>query len=59
MIISKWAYILIGDDRAGKTTFQKHLMQEKMGEYQSVENYFNHYFKDADIAILSSHVKWQ
>jgi hypothetical protein len=30
-------------------------IQEKMGEYKSVENYFINYFKDADICILSSH----
>jgi len=93
-MISKWAYILIGDDRTGKTTFQKYLIwhlcevdrmvklnsnhmhdinhrdalrkikklftinrsiQERMGDYKSVENYFNNYFQDADIAILSSH----
>jgi hypothetical protein len=30
-------------------------IQEKMGEYKSVENYFINYFEDADICILSSH----
>jgi hypothetical protein len=94
IMISKWAYILIGDDRTGKTSFQKYLIyhlcgkdkftklntnlvhdithrdaprklktlftinrsiQEKMGVYKSVENYFEHYFHDADIVILSSH----
>ncbi|WP_343659638.1 hypothetical protein [Chryseobacterium sp.] len=93
-MIKKTAYILIGDDKTGKTSFQKYLIhylcgidkfsklntnlihsithpesprklktlftinrsiQEKMGEYKSVENYFNTYFKDADICILSSH----
>jgi hypothetical protein len=93
-MIKKTAYILIGDDKTGKTTFQKHLIwhlcgvdkftklntnlihqiihsesprklktlftinrsiQEKMGEYISVERYFTDYFKDADICILSSH----
>lgn len=89
----KTAYILIGDDKTGKTTFQKYLIlhlcssqkvrldtnlihninhlespkklktlftinrsiQEKMGEYKTIENYFNNYFKDADICVLSSH----
>ena len=94
IMISKWAYILIGDDRTGKTTFQKCLIwnlcevdrtvklntnlihpinhreaprkiktlftinrsvQEKMSEYGTVEHYFDSYFKDADIVILSSH----
>jgi hypothetical protein len=93
-MIRKQAYILIGDDMTGKTTFQKYLIlhlcgvdkfnrlytnlihhinhpespkklgtlftinrsiQEKMGEYKSVDNYFNDYFKDADICVLSSH----
>ncbi|MFM9403724.1 hypothetical protein ACKLNQ_17615 [Myroides odoratimimus] len=93
-MIKKTAYILIGDDKTGKTSFQKYLIyhlcgidkfsklntnlvhdiihpesprklktlftinrsiQEKMGEYKSVEDYFNSYFKDADICILSSH----
>ncbi|CDN75747.1 hypothetical protein [Elizabethkingia anophelis] len=93
-MIKKTAYILIGDDKTGKTSFQKYLIlhlcgekkfvklntnlihnvihpesprklktlftmnrsiQEKMGEYKSVENYFNKFFKDADICILSSH----
>ena len=93
-MIKRTAYILIGDDRTGKTTFQKHLIlylcgidkfsklntnlvhlinhpesprklqnlftinrsvQEKMGEYKSIKNYFENYFKDADICILSSH----
>ena len=94
IMISKWAYILIGDDRTDKTTFQKHLIwdlcgidrmtklntnlvhqithrdaprkiktlftinrsvQERMGDYKSVDNYFNSHFKNADIVILSSH----
>lgn len=93
-MIKKIAYILIGDDRTGKTSFQKYLIlhlcgvdkfsklntnlvhhiihpesprklktlftinrsvQEKMHEYDSVENYFANYFKDADVCILSSH----
>lgn len=93
-MIKKTAYILIGDDKTGKTSFQKYLIlhlcgankfvklntnlvhdiihpesprklktlftmnrsiQEKMGEYKSVENYFDKFFKDADICILSSH----
>jgi hypothetical protein len=93
-MIRKTAFILIGDDRTGKTNFQKYLIlylcgidkfsklntnlvhpinhpesprklktlftmnrsvQEKMDEYKDIENYFNHYFKNADICILSSH----
>lgn len=93
-MIRKTAYILIGDDKTGKTSFQKYLIwylcnidkftklntnlihyinhpesprklktlftinrsvQEKMEEYKSIENYFENYFKDADICILSSH----
>ncbi len=93
-MIRKTAYILIGDDRTGKTTFQKYLIlylcgidkfnklntnlihsinhyesprklktmftinrsiQEKMNEYKTVKNYFENYFKEADICILSSH----
>jgi hypothetical protein len=29
--------------------------QEKLREYRSVENYFEHFFQDADICFLSSH----
>ena len=93
-MIKKTAYILIGDDLTGKTTFQKYLIfylcnidkftklntnlihnivhlesprklktlftinrsiQEKMNDYESVENYFDNYFRDADICVLSSH----
>lgn len=93
-MIKRTAYILIGDDRTGKTSFQKYLIfhlcgvdkfaklntnlvhgivhpesprklktlftinrsiQEKMSEYQSIGNYFDNYFKDADICVLSSH----
>jgi hypothetical protein len=93
-MIRKTAFILIGDDKTGKTTFQKYLIwylcgvdkftklntnlvhdikhpesprklrtlftinrsiQEKMSEYGDVKNYFNKYFRDADICILSSH----
>ena len=93
-MIKKTAFILIGDDKTGKTSFQKYLIkylcgidkfsklntnlvhnithpesprklhtlftmnrsiQEKMGEYKSVENFFDRYFKNSDISILSSH----
>ena len=93
-MIKKTAYILIGDDRTGKTTFQKYLIlylcakekvnrldtnlvheinhpesprklktlftinrsiQEKMGDYKTIKNYFDKYFQNADICILSSH----
>lgn len=93
-MLRKQCYILIGDDKTGKTTFQKWLIwflceehkfsqlktnlvhqinhpesprklktlftinrsvQEKMQEYKTVKNYFENYFKDADICILSSH----
>jgi hypothetical protein len=90
----KWAYILIGNDRTGKTTFQKEILrvvnfaeykklncnlvfpvnvrigknntkkiffmnrsyQEKITEYQTVQNYFSSFFKEADACILSSHL---
>ena len=92
-MFSSWAFILVGDNNTGKTSFQRFLVdalcglqydrlprnivkeinhprapkklktlfttnrsyQEKMDEYQSVENYFNSFFQDADICILSSH----
>ena len=93
-MIKKTAYILIGDDKTGKTTFQKYLIlhlcgidkftklntnlvhsiihpesprklktlftinrsvQEKMGDYKTIDNYFDKFFKNADICILSSH----
>lgn len=92
-MISSWAYILIGDNNTGKTSFQRFLVealcgerydrlprnivkpivhskaprklatlftanrsyQEKLEQYVSVENYFDSFFKDADICILSSH----
>ena len=92
-MFSSWAYILIGDNDTGKTSFQRNLVaelcnehyerlprnvvktishpraprklatiftcnrsyQEKLDEYQSVENYFENFFKDADICFLSSH----
>lgn len=88
-----WAYILIGDNDTGKTSFQRNLVgslcnehyerlprnvvksvrhprapkrfqtvftcnrsyQEKLGEYKTVENYFNNFFEDADVCFLSSH----
>lgn len=92
-MLSSWAYILIGNNDTGKTSFQRNLVaelcgelyerlprnvvktvthprapkrlatiftsnrsyQEKLAEYKSVENYFDNFFKDADICILSSH----
>jgi hypothetical protein len=94
-MITKTAYILIGDNDTGKTTFQKYLiwhlceddkfsklntnlihhikhrdsqrklrtlftmnrsMQEKMADtYETIDNYFRTFFKDADVCILSSH----
>lgn len=92
-MFSNWAFILVGDNNTGKTSFQRYLVeslcgerynrlprnivkeinhprapkklktlftanrsyQEKITEYESVENYFNSFFKDADICILSSH----
>lgn len=92
-MFSHWAYILIGNNNTGKTSFQKYLVwhlcgqrysrlrrnviqpishpqapkglatiftcnrsfQEKRSEYKSVEYYFRHFFKEADICILSSH----
>src|SRR6185437_5074456 len=92
-MFSHWAYILIGNNNTGKTTFQKYLLwhlcgqryarlrrnliqpishpqapknlatiftcnrsfQEKRGEYKSIDYYFGHFFKEADICILSSH----
>lgn len=93
-IKSKQLYILIGDDRTGKTTLQKLLIkklcghaydrlptnlifpithadikrkyqtasfgnrsyQEKIGEYGTVDNYFNNHFRPADISFISSHL---
>ncbi len=93
-IKSKQLFILIGDDRTGKTTLQKFLIdrlcglnyerlpvnelfkithpkiqrkhqsisfgnrsyQEKIKEYQTVDNYFQNDFKPADIAFISSHL---
>jgi len=95
-ILPKMMFILIGDDRTGKTTLQKLLIrklhgadyidgklktnlsfnihhpeikrkyktvsfanrsyQEKIGDYESIENYFAKFFTDADIAFISSHL---
>ena len=91
----KMAFLLLGEDRTGKTTLQKKLTdyltdngkydklprnkvfqithksipksfktisfmnrsyQENCEEYLSIENFFQNYFGDADIAILSSHL---
>jgi len=93
-MIARFAYILIGDDLTGKTTFQKYILwhlcgvdrfaqlktnlvwdvthrnaprklrtlftinrsvQEKMKDYGTLQNYFDSYFQDADVCILSSH----
>jgi hypothetical protein len=92
-MFSSWAYILIGNNNTGKTSFQRNVVaelcnehytrlprnvlktishpraprklatiftcnrsyQEKLDEYKSVKNYFNRFFKDADICFLSSH----
>lgn len=92
-MFSNWAFILVGDNNTGKTSFQRFLVealcgeeydrlprniikninhprapkklqtlftmnrsyQEKLDEYQSIENYFATFFNDADICILSSH----
>ena len=93
-IKSRQLFILIGDDRTGKTTFQKLLIekicgqtyerlptnlrfdishpeikrkyqnisfgnrsyQEKIGEYGTVDEYFQNHFSQADISIISSHL---
>lgn len=93
-IKSKQLFIIIGDDRTGKTTLQKLLIdricgfgygrlptnrvfniihpeikrkyqnisfgnrsyQEKIGDYISVDNFFQDHFEPADIAFISSHL---
>ena len=93
-IKSKQLFILIGDDKSGKTTIQKLLIekilgwryatlpvnkqfeithpdikrkyqtisfgnrsyQEKITDYQSIDNYFKNHFAQADIAFISSHL---
>jgi len=90
-----YAYILIGNDKTGKTSFQKYLIQEicdrrydklprnksldikntripagfdkiflmnrsyqeKIQEYKTVKNFFDKFFKEENICILSSHCK--
>ena len=92
--MTKWAYILIGDNNTGKTIFQKEIIenitnsayerldcnqffeisiiigngnaqnisfmnrsfQEKQSEYRSLADFFNSNFRNADIAILASHL---
>ena len=92
-MFSNWAYILIGNNNTGKTSFQRNLVshlcgqtyarlprntvlnithaqaprsmatiftcnrsfQEKRSEYKSIAHYFKHFFKEADVCILSSH----
>jgi hypothetical protein len=92
---SKMLFVLIGDDRTGKTSLQKLLIdkickedhydrlytnkifdivhpeikrkyksisfanrsyQEKLHDYKTVDNYFQNFFKQADIAFISSHL---
>lgn len=93
-IKSKQLFIILGDDKTGKTTLQKNLIdqlcgfgydrlpvnrrfdithpeikrkyqnisfgnrsyQEKIGDYISVDNYFQNHFQQADIAFVSSHL---
>ncbi len=93
-IKSKQLFIIIGDDKTGKTTLQKLLIdrlcgygygrlpvnkqfdinhpeikrkyqnisfgnrsyQEKIIDYETVDNYFQNHFKPADIAFISSHL---
>jgi hypothetical protein len=94
-IKAKLLFILLGDDRTGKTTLQKLLIdkicneqhyerlhtnkifniihpeikrkyktiffanrsyQEKLTDYKTVDNYFHSFFKQADIAFISSHL---
>lgn len=92
-MLSRWIYILIGNNNTGKTSFQRRLVdyltglkyqrlasnsifeithayapkklgnifvmsrsfQEKRDEYESVEDYFERFFHEEDICILSSH----
>lgn len=94
-VFSHWTYILIGEDKTGKTSFQRNLVshlcgkryahlrrnivtdiahpraprgfatiftcnrsfQEKRSEYKSIRYYFKHFFKDADVCVLSSHTR--
>lgn len=94
-MLSRWIYILIGNDRTGKTTFQKKLIyhlcryqyqrldrnlifdinhgyapkkfkklfimsrsyHENKDEYKSIERYFNDFFTEGDICILSMHAQ--
>ena len=92
-MFSHWAYILLGNNNTGKTSFQRNLVshlcgksyarlprnivkeithprapkglrtiftcnrsfQEKRSEYKSIDYYFKHFFRDADVCMLSSH----
>jgi hypothetical protein len=94
-MFSYWAYILIGRNETGKTTFQRQLIhhlcgvrydrlpinvvnsithprcprglqtiftsnrsyQEKLSKYKSVSRYFERFFNEADLCILSSHAR--
>ena len=92
---SKWLFVLVGNDRTGKTELQKKLIvllsdenrdirlecnrlfqithpyvirkirdfsignrsfQEKRQDYQSVPNYFQNHFQNADFCFISSHL---
>jgi hypothetical protein len=90
----RWLYILIGNDKTGKTTLQKKVIerlcgfhparlntnsvfevtcldaprrlatlfaanrrfQEKKAEYKTVKDYFDNFFKEASVGIISSHI---
>jgi GTPase SAR1 family protein len=92
-MFSYWAYVLVGKNNVGKTSFQRHLVnylcqtnrrrlrrnliskvehprasrsfetlftcnrsfQELRSQYHSVANYFQKFFVDADVCILSTH----
>lgn len=92
-MLSRWIYVLVGNNDTGKTSFQKRLIyhltgytyarldrnvtfeitheyapkklnniffmsrsfQETKGEYETIRKYFESYFKEEDICILSSH----
>jgi len=94
IIKSKLLFVLIGNDKTGKTTLQKLLIekmcgfgydklptnkkfdishpeikrkyitisfgnrsyQEKIGDYGTVDEYFQNHFKPADISFISSHL---
>jgi len=93
-VTKKYLFVLIGNDKTGKTTFQKKLIenlhgltydrldrnnsfllksdnaepddvrisyisrsyQESAEEYGTIENYFNNFFNQQDVAVVSSHL---